>query len=254
LIKISKYSIKFKVKKIDDSKIKIGNSKMGGLPDLPLNCQYPDGQLTFLAQINLSEIRKYDSDKLLPEKGMIYFFYDADNSPAGYDPKHKNGFKVLFYDDESPELKRIEKSKDIVVMDALQLEFEMHRDIPAFGTNDVSGLILGDKDRELYEILLMSDNLKLDGNKLLGYPDNIQQADWQTDCALVTHGIYTGKDNYKDSPEWKDKWQEFAKEYDQWMLLLQIEPWGDGVLLFLIKKDDLKNKNFDNVWIEYYLD
>lgn len=55
---------------------KLGNSRLGGFPDLPIDFQYPLNEkgeyLRFLAQINCSEIQIENS--VLPKKGIIYFF------------------------------------------------------------------------------------------------------------------------------------------------------------------------------------
>lgn len=55
---------------------KLGNSRIGGFPDLPIDYEYPvnkNGEyLRFLAQINLSEIKI--KNELLPKEGIIYFF------------------------------------------------------------------------------------------------------------------------------------------------------------------------------------
>jgi uncharacterized protein YwqG len=69
-------------------KIPKGSSKIGGKPDLPKDFQwyYYNGEdykrkvanrpLSFLMQINCEEVHKYDKESLLPEKGILYFFYE----------------------------------------------------------------------------------------------------------------------------------------------------------------------------------
>ena len=64
-----------------------GVSKFGGKPDLPEDFEWPyfvtdtyddkevkSRPLAFLVQINCEEVSKYDTDKQLPVKGMLYFF------------------------------------------------------------------------------------------------------------------------------------------------------------------------------------
>lgn len=67
-----------------------GKSKWWGAPDLPDTIPYPyttyideDGDeycqpLTFICQIRLKDIADYDTEGLLPHKGMLYFFADID--------------------------------------------------------------------------------------------------------------------------------------------------------------------------------
>lgn len=72
----------------NNEKIPKGSSKIGGKPDLPKDFQwyYYNGEdykkrvvnrpLSFLMQINCEEVHKYDKESLLPEKGILYFFYE----------------------------------------------------------------------------------------------------------------------------------------------------------------------------------
>jgi hypothetical protein len=57
----------------------IGQSKIGGQPDLPKNIEWfkeDNGKrLSFIAQINFSELSNLDKSQNLPSSGMIYFFY-----------------------------------------------------------------------------------------------------------------------------------------------------------------------------------
>jgi uncharacterized protein YwqG len=79
----------------NEDEIKIGASKLGGRPDLPphldwifrknetepkADAKFPikNGEMipfSFLGQINLAEVKKYDVDDLLPARGRLYFFY-----------------------------------------------------------------------------------------------------------------------------------------------------------------------------------
>ena len=66
----------------------IGASRVGGMPDLPPEFEWPHwsgngdasegydpaNPLCFLAQINLAEAATYDTEHLLPSYGMLYFF------------------------------------------------------------------------------------------------------------------------------------------------------------------------------------
>ena len=64
--------------------ISLGQSKIGGKPHLPKNFEWPyfegvnfDNEiksrpLSFIAQINLEEIKKYDKDNILPNSGISF--------------------------------------------------------------------------------------------------------------------------------------------------------------------------------------
>ena len=56
----------------------VDKSKIGGKPYLPKDFVWPYYQelpLSFLAQINLEEVKSLDKDNLLPSTGILYFFY-----------------------------------------------------------------------------------------------------------------------------------------------------------------------------------
>ena len=93
-------------------KLPKGTSKIGGKPDLPKDFQwfYYKGEdykkivenrpLSFLMQINCEEVHKYDKESLLPEKGMLYFFYELFTMTWGFSPQDKGSAKVFYYDGE----------------------------------------------------------------------------------------------------------------------------------------------------------
>ncbi|CAO4848084.1 MAG: hypothetical protein FADNKDHG_01525 [Holosporales bacterium] len=69
--------------RLTERKAEIGSSKIGGMPHLPENFEYPkinDIPLRFLMQINLTEIIVEIRQSLnLPEKGILYFFISNDD-------------------------------------------------------------------------------------------------------------------------------------------------------------------------------
>ena len=89
--------------------------------------------------------------------------------------------------------------------------------------------------------------------KLLGYPDVIQSS-MEEQCAAITKGFYMGgidspkkyrEEVIKDSKDWILLFQMDAIEVDDYKLMFE----DYGHIYFWIKKEDLKNKNFDNVWL-----
>ncbi len=78
--------------RVDDSRIPIGASKFGGLPDLPADVEWPNcagGSLAFLAQINLRDLDGslaafWPATGPLPREGTLSFFAFEDN-PGAYD-------------------------------------------------------------------------------------------------------------------------------------------------------------------------
>jgi len=80
---------------------------MGGNPDLPIGISWPTSQgrpLDFLLQLNLSELPRELVGDALPERGWLYFFYDLEQRPWGFDVSHRHGWRVLFYDGDRKNL------------------------------------------------------------------------------------------------------------------------------------------------------
>src|SRR5229473_2952290 len=77
---VSRASIRLQTNPVNESTLSIGVSKLGGMPDLPPEVSWPERNglpQSFIAQIHLNEVRPYDTNKLLPQDGMLWFFYDA---------------------------------------------------------------------------------------------------------------------------------------------------------------------------------
>ena len=79
---------------------RVGESRFGGHPDLPPHLDWPwipryDIPMPFLAQINLADVRGM-SGLDLPRSGHLYFFYDTEGQPWGYEDFHKEGFRLLY--------------------------------------------------------------------------------------------------------------------------------------------------------------
>lgn len=95
--------IKLKISKPKD-KLPAGSSKLFGNPDVWDGFEWPhieeNGErydLTFLCQISCAEVFPFDKEGLLPETGMLYFFYDLDTMPEAPDDKSA---QVLWYNGE----------------------------------------------------------------------------------------------------------------------------------------------------------
>lgn len=60
----------------------VGTSRFGGAPDLPAGMQWPSARktpLTFIAQLRLDELRPFDPDHTLPERGLLSVFLDENS-------------------------------------------------------------------------------------------------------------------------------------------------------------------------------
>ena len=92
---------------------KLGATRFGGKPDVPPDFVWPtyegesydhvvkDRPLTFLAQFNCEELAQFDKEHLLPDHGLLSFFYETDTQCWGYDPKDKGCARVYWFEDLS---------------------------------------------------------------------------------------------------------------------------------------------------------
>lgn len=254
-----------------EEKIALGKSKFGGNPHMPEGFVWPyyEGEdyeevkanrpLTFLAQINLSDVKQYDKENLLPEKGMFYFFYELGTMKWGFDPKDK-GCARVYYVEDTEGLKEMPLPEDM----------EKDYIIPEFGVDFVAKMSLPDYE-ELADYYGVDEEIEWDEydeaaaeqgydsgeevSKLLGFADLIQGSSLM-ECEEVSRGIYTGSGPANLSQKEKAEIMEKSKD---WTLLFQMSTlvgenyelmFGDcGSIYFYIRKQDLKNRNFDNVWL-----
>lgn len=252
-----------------------GTSKIGGKPDLPKDFQwfYYNGEdykkivenrpLSFLMQINCEEVHKYDKESLLPEKGMLYFFYELFTMTWGFSPQDRGSAKVFYYDGEIEDLVSTDfpedMEKDCIIPES-KINFESMNDYPIdfldYYDPDDSDEEMDRKEKE-FEKDLKELGYKADTTKLLGHPELIQGEYWEECEGVARKNIYYGSAPIKyGSDEVKKSIKENAKD---WILLMQMSEleigdyglyFGDsGKIYFNIRKGDLKNKNFDNVWL-----
>jgi uncharacterized protein YwqG len=266
-------SIRLHTQIIEEKNLAVGQTKIGGRPDLPPTIAWPkdaggpekvvkkflffgskknqqtEKSLAFIAQLNLSEVASFDVDNLLPQEGMLYFFYSADQEVWGFDPKDREGFKVMYYPGNLDELARTEYPADLpeyARYAACGIEMESEINLPMEDTNAYDGIHEDEQD-----LIWEQMNPDETTNKIFGYANNIQ-GEMELECELVTHGLYCGDATGYNSPQAK----ALEPNAKNWLLLLQIDTndeidmmWGDtGRIYFWIKKEDLINQRFDKAW------
>lgn len=249
--------IKIDIYSTNGTPVEVGVSKIGGKPDVIKDFYWPinNGRhLAFLAQINLSEIRDYDDNKLLPDSGMLYFFYDSEEMEWGYDENSIEGFKVIYFDGDNNELQRMDypadlKEQEYSIFKEVDLSFSSKWSFPSYEVVDIEFDEVASDAYFDYQSL-ENDNM----SHLLGYFDNIQ-GDVRFECVDAVERINGDRRNWNELSNQEQ--QELLSKQNEWILLFQLDSideanmmWGDtGMLYFMIKKDDLKNKAFDKVWL-----
>lgn len=249
-------SYKINKEKVDN--LTIFDSKFGGIPYWDFSKEYPidskGNKLKLLAQINFE--KENFNDNRLPQKGILQFFISSSEDGYGMnDDKLDNqtDWRVIYHEnlnyditEENIKNKGVKTFNEAIPCyyapfnDTYKINFQICEEVMDCNNEGFRALvakILRDKfdvtveERKVENYLEQIDKKYYKkfrsnwGHKLLGYP-----AFTQTDPRI-----------------YKDKYSR----YDT--LLLQIDSdddimWGDcGVANFFINKNDLLNKNFDNI-------
>jgi len=237
-------------------------SRLGGLPQLPESLEWPtheDRALTFLAQIQLSELGGLlEAFPECPRHGRLYFFCDVENYPSGWDRKEAGRWRVLFTADETEPVTEAPAPPELTAYELLHpVSVFAHRTmtIPATRSIELSRLpaLEGDTwDR----YLALRNDLSAGGpqHQLFGHPAAIQGC-MQRTAQFASKGLKL--------PKGVHSWYEHPRAAKlmpgahDWLLLLQVDSdsnvngycWGDaGTLYFWIQRDDLIHRRFGNAW------
>jgi hypothetical protein len=269
LMKHARPSIRVYTQPVEDEQhIALGQSKIGGRPDLPNGISWPQvkyhhgmGSLPFLAQFSVSEVKPFDAEDLLPERGLLYFFaepvHPADDRDQGRVIYYDGDFSLLkrtpFPDDITPDKPRdwgerytpcaveLIPEVNLPYIDAGWVEPNEDQYPEGKTWRDFSDVILAASYREDWTV-----------NRLLGYNFDVPE-DIQLDCELISeYGT-----PYNVAPELREKHE---KTKGEWQLLLQLGSdenanmmWSDvGMVGFYIRREDLKRKHFASTCFTFF--
>lgn len=267
--------------RVDEDMLPLGASKLGGHPDLPAGFEWPrwgDKPLTFIGQFKLSEIAnapdvdfepdptvpqqlslwdmdtipstpRHYSEMMLPDQGMLYFFYDIDELPA-----ESGGWRVFFIDDERDPLVRILHPTHqglfgmIEALPPHRLVFERGLLPPPFAYffDDFYELISEESDDLISKAYwdLLEAAYSEPHHHFYGYPWAIYNI-VEEDIVRASHRLRS--DGLRLSLE---------AEVTKWQFLFQINSdeslavrWGDsGTLFVAIPKTSLTTLQFEDCW------
>lgn len=259
LVDLALPCIRLATAKTDDAAIAIARSKLGGSPDMPADLVWPtwdDVPLAFLGQIQLSDLdRLQPLPTTLPRSGMLLFFYDAQQTTWGFDPKDEGSWKVFYSAEPAASLARREPPADLPdggLYDACSLAFSEAISLPSWANPAVRALQLSDREFDIYSDLTERTEDEAARHQMGGHAIPIQD-EMQLDCQLVSHGIYLGDPSGYEDP----RAEQLEPGAADWRLLLQLDSdenaammWGDlGMLYFWIPQPALEAAAFDKVWM-----
>ena len=223
--------------------------------DVNLWPKWREKSLSFIAQINLSEIPVDAKTTPLPDEGILYFFYDAGQSTWGFDPKDKGSWAVIYSASIPEKTTNIGCPKDLpehARYKRVPVKLQVGHTIPD-PTDMLDKFSLSkEQDYQVSDVFYQFIECGEPHDQLLGHSVPVQ-GDMHLEVQLVSHGLYCGDSSGYNDPRRK----ELEAGASNWQLLLQIDThddagmmWGDcGRLYFWITKDDLRNKRFENVWM-----
>lgn len=241
----------------------LGETRFGGTPDLPTNMDWPrnddDEALTFLAQINLSEIPPFD-DNPLPTRGWLFIFIGLDEPASDVE-------NLLFLVDGDAQLvatkapTQTEWANDENYIDgpAQKLRLALFADIPRWATQDFTNLIQAIEPDE--------DEADDVGDALNDLGSNSHDA--KSIGQLLGHARGIGHDSREDALVVREIGPQYIYDYahrkaldmtraGNWLNLLCLESfregdldfcvWDAGYFNFLVHRDDLKKLDFTRVY------
>ncbi|MBQ8647754.1 MAG: DUF1963 domain-containing protein [Oscillospiraceae bacterium] len=250
---------------------RVGASRFGGVPDVPEDFNWPvfetasfdDDEvkarpLAFLAQINCAEAATLAPDEFLPQTGILSFFYELGSQRWGFDPADAGCARVFWFED-------VDALKPAMVPDALPEDFClpaldvcMQSEASLPGWEDFAAAYPDTGDWEAFDALRSSLGCEWPANRsaLLGWPDVIQNS-MTFECEMVSRGHYLGGGS-QGLPE-ADAAYAKTHSLEDWQLLFQLDTvssgsfelmFGDcGRIYFYIRREDLKERRFDRVWL-----
>lgn len=237
--------------------IQPGQSKLGGMPDLPTGTAWPafkGAPMQFVAQIQLADAHPLDTAGLLPAHGLLSFFYDGSQQTFGSDPNDRAGFKVAYFEQPATALQRVDLPPALPAEGRARVCSISMRDevtLPLEPQLEIASLPWSESDQQRYDAALqqLTSAEKHPIHRLLGHPDTIQD-DMRLECQLAANGV-------ADPSAAPARVAQLTPGANDWILLLQVDSdqsigmqWANaGMLYFWIRRDDLAQRRFENAWV-----
>ena len=274
LLPLVRPSVRLTTERTAESDLALGESRIGGLPDVPPGFEWPRWEpdqrrpnkfpwprtagptpLGFISQLDMSQIPAIDLN--LPQSGWLFFFYDRIDEPWGYDPYDRGGCRVVYTDCDRCALIRAVAPADAQpehVASACRVTAEAELTLPS----EIAEIEFDTPPYWAYERVREALN-QLEPSiqhRLLGHPQVVQNP-MERECQLASNGIDCGGAVRMSNMDLA-KIASLEAGIADWRLLLQIDTdeagpgwgWGDGGrIYFWIKQQDLTALRFDDIWL-----
>ena len=259
LLKTARNSIRLKI-----GGAVTGLTKFGGRPDVPEDFKwaYYDGKpLAFLAQFDMSEISKFDTENILPKTGVLSFFYELETMPQSVDDEDRGFAKVYWFEDKNA-LRTAEFPDDLKAehrLPALDIAARLEKSYQSYSDFLLQRAKLVEY-WEKFEEAQNSIGIDESGNisKMLGWADPIR-GNMTVQCELISRGYNIVDEQGRSEIPPLDRQEAEQWSAKDWLPLLQLDTvtgrdfclkFGDpGRLYFYIRLDDLASRKFDEVFL-----
>lgn len=245
ILQIAKPAALLKTRAMSESAMGLGQTKIGGRPDLPQDLKWPKHpggkSLAFVAQVNLAELRATVRLEDLPEAGMLYFFsaygwYDEEMGPTWPEDEEPTPewAKVLFAPAADAALERRKRPSDVNGFKSAAVEFLPAISLPHPQEPAMSAIEWSEAEMESYGNL--ADSFGAVCDHTLGRPPKHRLG---------------GYADYEQA-----FYEVVAEEHLQLLFQLATDgntqmQWGDGgYIYFWIKPDDLKRRDFSTIFTD----
>ena len=205
--------------------LELGQSRIGGQPDLPPEFEWPrfDGlALSFMAQFDLATVAAQPSVLPLPKQGNLAFFYDSEQRTWGFDPKDRGSAVVAYFAGPASSLIRTELPADVSEagrFPCCKLHYTPDQNL-ADAWSAYYDPELSDEEKTLlfnYHDAVREES-KTPLHRLGGHADCVQNP-MELECQLVTNGLYCGSATGYEDP----RRHILAPGALDWRLLLQVD-------------------------------
>lgn len=232
----------------------VGESRIGGVPDLPVGMMWPrnasNEALTFILQLNLARLPAFDENPL-PRTGMLYFFVGLDE-PAS-DVEHR----VFLHPLEStlelatpPPLEEFANEDNYRDLPPHALELELFADVPRWATTDFDALTADMTEDEIDAYGDFGSRNSREIGQLLGHVATIGH-DTREDAFVVREvnraWLYDYREREKLDMARAARWRNLLRVDS--IMELDFTIWDAGFFNVLVKDDDLERLNFENVYV-----
>jgi uncharacterized protein YwqG len=259
-----KQSMRLRTRASEDALIMAGESKLGGLPDLPKGMDWPRRAsgvpLGFVGQMNFTEVPDFAGTGLLPKRGIAFFFYDPTDLGWGSSPAEADRWRVILIDDRQADHHRTQPPDDLPEGSCLapcKLVFSKELTLPPIDSPEFDALKVPHEMQEHYFDLLSALATLQGGtdeeplHRMLGFPDQIR-TNVALDCEM-------GRRDLLGEGSWLDDREALRVEREarRWLTLLQVDSdpalgisWGNaGRIWYLIRGEDLRMVSWENAWL-----